>query len=119
MLTLHYDNERARIDNNGCVEYHEDTISGMIMTDAPSQTIMQLVQAAIPIIAPKTIEAKIGITRIEKELRDVMAKVKLAENDECIAREARRKQLDKKSDLLAQLRIAESALQVLQQEKSC
>ncbi len=95
MLELVYEGERALIRDDGSVDYYENQGHAMVMTEAPSQTIMQLVLAAIPIISSETIEAKMGITRIKGELQAVAVEVRLAENAECIAREARRKQLDK------------------------
>ena len=109
MLTLHYENERACIDGAGSVDYYENRGHAMVMTEAPSQTIMQMVRAVIPFVSTSLNDAFARVQRLKMEVRDIAAARENAEKMESAARE-------RQSELLAQLQHAEEALQ---KEQSC
>lgn len=109
LITLYCDDERARINDDGHVNYHEDTSGKMILTDAPSETMVAMVAAVLPFATSDLNDAFARVQRLKLQVRDAAVALENAEKMESEARA-------RESELVAQLWCAE---QSLQEEQSC
>lgn len=110
MLTLNYNGDRAIIDDNGHIEYHENHNGAMVVTEAPSQTIVSMVLAVSPFVLTGTVPC------LRVELRDAEVALNNAEDMQRAGEEAI-------GDCTIELHLVSERLkkaeESLQQEKSC
>ncbi len=116
MLTFYYELERAIINDDGSVEYHEGRDGLMVVTEAPSQTIMSMVLAVMPIVEADLSDVGATVARLRRELRDATSALDNAKDEQRAAE-------TDISDCTIELHLVSERLEVaeksLQQEQSC
>lgn len=112
MLILHYDSERARIDDNGSVDYAVFVDDAPIITEAPTETIQRMVLAVMPLVMSDVTRADLRVTQIKAKMEVVTNKVVDADNAKYLAASDAQTARSSRAALSVKLRAAEGALQL-------
>lgn len=112
MLKLVCDGEEAHIDDSGIVDYFEFRGDALVVTEAPSQTIMQMVLALMPFVGFEVVRAEAEVALVKSKMQAATDKVVAADCAEYAAQEAGQTARTERIALSQQLRNAEASLQL-------